>query len=203
MKLWIILALVSVNLACVAKVKMDIYYESLCPDSMRFFSDELTPLYNNFKQHMDITFIPFGKSNSYETAESEIEFECQHGPDECFGNKVQGCMLSRILDQDTQFAYLSCQMVIGADRTHQTCVEQFGFDWNEIVQCTQSEFATRQQLGYEQITTPVLQQTNWVPTIAYNGRIDENSIGGRAPPLKELLCDLIYNTNPACKVKRY
>lgn len=35
------------------------------------------------------------------TPESQIEFECQHGPDECFGNKVQGCMLSRIADQDT------------------------------------------------------------------------------------------------------
>lgn len=84
MKLWILLALVTLNFACVAKVslfahfnvkcinliayfpiqvKVDIYYESLCPDSVRFISQQLQPLYNNFKKHLDITFIPFGKSN--------------------------------------------------------------------------------------------------------------------------------------------
>lgn len=95
-------------------------------------------------------------------------------------------------------------MTAGADRTHQTCVEAFGVSWDEILQCVASDFATRQQLEYEQITTPVLAQTNWVPTIAYNGKITELSHTGNAPPLKEVLCGLIYNTNPACKtVKRF
>lgn len=39
------------------------------------------------------------------------------------------------------------------DRTHQQCVEAFGVDWNEILQCVGSEFASRQQLAYEQITS--------------------------------------------------
>lgn len=43
----------------------------------------------------------FGSLQSHQTENSQIEFECQHGADECFGNKVQGCMLSRIPDQDT------------------------------------------------------------------------------------------------------
>jgi interferon, gamma-inducible protein 30 len=42
---------------------MDIYYESLCPDSVRFISQQLKPLYNDFKKHLDISLIPFGKSN--------------------------------------------------------------------------------------------------------------------------------------------
>lgn len=42
---------------------MDIYYESLCPDSIKFISEQLTPLYNEFRQHLDITFVPFGKSS--------------------------------------------------------------------------------------------------------------------------------------------
>lgn len=50
------------------QVKIDIYYESLCPDSVRFISQQLYPLYSNFKKHLDITFIPFGKSN--------VSFEC-------------------------------------------------------------------------------------------------------------------------------
>lgn len=112
-------------------------------------------------------------------------------------------------------------MQFEADRTHQTCVESFGVSWNEILACVQSDFATNQQLGYEQVTcecftfrlernfefllhilAPVIAETNWVPTIAYNGAIDELSHSGRAPPLKEILCDKIYNTNPACALKR-
>lgn len=124
-----------------------------------------------------------------------------------------------------QLDYVACQMTAGSDRTHQTCVEAFGVPWNEILQCVESEFATRQQLEYEQITreslfvwpkpvhalihktlfffaVPVLEAFNWVPTIAYNGKITELSHSGRAPPLKEIICEMIHNTNPACALTR-
>lgn len=90
-------------------------------------------------------------------------------------------------------------MATGADRSHKTCVEAFGVSWDEILQCVESEFATRQQLDFEKHTTPVITQTNWVPTIVYDGKINELSHTGNAPPLKDVLCGLIYNTNPACK----
>jgi hypothetical protein len=98
-----------------------------------------------------------------------------------------------------QVAYVGCQMTSGSDRTHQACVEAFGVSYEEILQCVESDFATNQQLGYEQITTPVLTETNWVPTIVYNGKITEFSHTGNAPALKEVLCSLIHNTNPVCR----
>lgn len=78
---------------------MDILYESLCPDSRAFISEQLSPLYQEFKQHLEINLVPFGKSSSQQIGD-DYAFECQHGPDECFGNRVQGCILSRIPDQD-------------------------------------------------------------------------------------------------------
>lgn len=109
-----------------------------------------------------------------------------------------------------------------ADRSHRACVEAFGVSWDEIEQCTGSDFATNQQLDYEKITgelslsanlkcfikshlsilAPVIAQFNWVPTIVYNGQISEISHTGRAPPLKEILCDFIHNTNPACAARK-
>ncbi|KAG5681786.1 hypothetical protein PVAND_011194 [Polypedilum vanderplanki] len=203
MKLWIAFVLFTINICitCMVKVKMDIYYESLCPDSIRFINQQLYPLYNEFKDNLDITFIPHGKSNSYQGNSGEIEFECQHGPDECFGNKVQGCMLARIRDQDTQVSYVACQMQFGADRTHQACVEAFGVSWNEILQCVGGEFATKQQLGFERVTTPVLRTTNWVPSIVYNNQITDYTHSGNSPPLKDVICSLISNTNSACLEK--
>jgi hypothetical protein len=45
------------------QIKMDIYYESLCPDSKKFLTQVLYPIYNDFKQNMEINLIPFGKSD--------------------------------------------------------------------------------------------------------------------------------------------
>lgn len=107
MKLLIIFALFGSSLSCVShKVKIDILYESLCPDSMRFISDHLKPLYDDFKKNLEITFYPFGKSlvsflknenllqifnedfslkSTYNEDSQKVEFRCQHGPEECFG----------------------------------------------------------------------------------------------------------------------
>lgn len=79
---------------------MDILYESLCPDSVNFISMQLAPLYEEFKHNLDINFVPFGKSSSPEVS-GEQEWMCQHGPDECLGNRIQSCMLAQFPgDQD-------------------------------------------------------------------------------------------------------
>lgn len=41
---------------------VSIFYESLCPDSIRFIKNQLEPNYHNFAPYITIDFIPFGKS---------------------------------------------------------------------------------------------------------------------------------------------
>lgn len=45
-----------------SQLHIGIYYESLCPDSIRFIKNQLEPEYRNFADFVDIEFIPFGKS---------------------------------------------------------------------------------------------------------------------------------------------
>ncbi|CAO1408492.1 unnamed protein product [Diamesa tonsa] len=191
------------QIACVSKVKVDIFYESLCPDSIRFIADQLRPNYPELKQHLQINFIPFGKSSSFLNEETgQVEFKCQHGPEECFGNKVQGCVLSKLTDQDSQVNYVACQMRPGAPRDHQQCVVEAGFAWEEIYECTQSDFATQQQQHFEQVSSPIIATTNWVPSIIYNDQFKaELANTSKSPPFKTIICDTIYNTNPACKLR--
>jgi hypothetical protein len=109
-------------------------------------------------------------------------------------------MLSKIRDQDTQVAYAGCQMQFDADRTHRTCVEAFGVSWNEILNCAGSDFANNQQLEFERITKPVLSQTNWVPSVIFNGQLNEYTrYSSSTPPLKDIICAFISNSNPACE----
>jgi len=72
------------------KVKLGVYLESLCPDSKRFINNQLTPAFNILSQILDIDFVPFGNSKwTYNQTTKEVVFECQHGPEECYGNKIQ------------------------------------------------------------------------------------------------------------------
>ncbi|KAG8198797.1 hypothetical protein JTE90_007101 [Oedothorax gibbosus] len=50
------------------KVKLDVYYETNCPDSMRFITRQLYPVYLEMKDAIDIQLVPFGKaSETYDT----------------------------------------------------------------------------------------------------------------------------------------
>lgn len=43
-------------------VTVDVYYESLCSDSMRWIVNQLVPSYPELKNHLHVTLIPYGKA---------------------------------------------------------------------------------------------------------------------------------------------
>merc|ERR1739838_979891 len=79
-------------------VKVTVYYESLCGDSINFIT---TQLYPNW-QH-------FGEADFMETG-SSWNFTCQHGPEECVGNKVQACLLNQVSEPEEIVPLINCIM---------------------------------------------------------------------------------------------
>merc|ERR1712083_138990 len=94
-------------------VKMTVYYESLCSDSMNFITTQLFPNWQHFGQDLKISFKPFGKANFTET-ETGWDFTCQHGPNECVGNKVHACALNQVTDPEEYVPLITCLMEIPA-----------------------------------------------------------------------------------------
>lgn len=45
------------------QILVTLYYESLCPDCHEFFTKQLKPSYDLFKEFVDIHFIPFGNAH--------------------------------------------------------------------------------------------------------------------------------------------
>ena len=44
------------------RVKISVYYESLCPDSVDFITGQLSTAFSEVNQKMEIELIPFGKA---------------------------------------------------------------------------------------------------------------------------------------------
>lgn len=73
-----------------SKVRLGVHFESLCPDSRRFVNQQLTPTFALLSDVLDIDLVPFGNSRyTYDPITKDVSFECQHGIQECFGNKIQ------------------------------------------------------------------------------------------------------------------
>merc|ERR1712241_539203 len=92
-------------------VKLSVYYESLCGDSIRFITTQLFPAWQHFAddQTLQLDLVPFGKA-SFAANGPTWDFECQHGADECRGNKVQACILDKVSDPEEYVPLITCLM---------------------------------------------------------------------------------------------
>ncbi|KAJ8951006.1 hypothetical protein NQ318_006390 [Aromia moschata] len=145
------------------KVKIDVLFESLCPDSRHFIKNQLYPNWKDIAPYVNLNLVPFGKSWS---TEGGTKFICQHGPEECKGNKILSCALKLLPDQNLQVEYVNCFMRNYPKELGQVCALEIGLNFLEVMECYNSKKGTLAQLEAEQTTVKVLPK--FVPTIIYN-----------------------------------
>ena len=80
---------------------IDVFVESLCPDCMDFIGDS----FKQFQEALDhqelavVNFYPFGNAKESWDGSKWI-FECQHGPNECYGNIIEACALNHLSENE-------------------------------------------------------------------------------------------------------
>lgn len=58
---------------------------------------------------MDVELVPFGHANvSYPRHDNKPVFHCQHGPKECYGNRVQACAIEILKNTEISLNYINC-----------------------------------------------------------------------------------------------
>lgn len=58
---------------------------------------------------MDVELVPFGNANvSYPRHDNKPVFNCQHGPLECYGNRVQSCAIELLKNTETSIQLVQC-----------------------------------------------------------------------------------------------
>ena len=81
------LALLSTTIALADKVKVELYYESLCPYSEAIITGSFQTAFSTpgFLDMADVLLVPYG--NAHETPSGDSwTYTCQHGEYECLYN---------------------------------------------------------------------------------------------------------------------
>ncbi|KAG8235708.1 hypothetical protein J437_LFUL016327 [Ladona fulva] len=181
------------------RVNVSLYYESLCPDSVRFVVNELQPTWEQLAGYMNIRFIPFGKSWSEMNRRKERVFRCQHGPRECLGNKMQSCGLSLLPTQESQVKFVTCVMSKqDPSSAGPECCREVGLDFLRLRECYYSSLSDELQLEAEQETNSIRNPLRFVPTIVYNGVFNPRKQDESLYNFKAVVCSQIPQPPEAC-----
>ena len=58
-----------------SELKVEIFYEALCPDSKNFFVDTLEPVLSQFNQFISITLVPYGKAKLTKATSVVLDYQ--------------------------------------------------------------------------------------------------------------------------------
>ncbi|XP_014289167.2 GILT-like protein 1 [Halyomorpha halys] len=193
-------------------VPVSVFYESLCSDSIKFFTTKLIPTFTdkNFNFYTispKVDLIPFGKANK--TGDT---YTCQHGPSECDGNKVHACAIKFITDQTTLLNYIGCLMNASTPGNStlpypdpaKICTNQTGITaqiLGNITQCSTTGDGNTFVGTYANITTQFIgnhTDTFSVPFIAFNNKYDDSLSNSSRTDFRKTLCQQGGVTNNYC-----
>uniref|UniRef100_A0A6B2E7Z0 Putative gamma-interferon inducible lysosomal thiol reductase n=1 Tax=Phlebotomus kandelakii TaxID=1109342 RepID=A0A6B2E7Z0_9DIPT len=194
-----------------AKVPVYVYYESLCPDSQAFITQQLYPAMKGpLGRFVDLKLVPFGKSN-YTTLGADVQFTCHHGPNECYGNKVQACAIDHIQVNSYQnehtresltLEYVNCLMKVGnnfPDSIYpgEKCARQVGVpNWENIERCANTTEGSKILQRYGDLTNMLQQGLKNVPTVTFRQQFDPDTQRMALMNFGSALCKKISTPTP-------
>ncbi|EFX72166.1 hypothetical protein DAPPUDRAFT_231465 [Daphnia pulex] len=180
------------------RMTLDVYYESLCPDSRNFLVNQLNPNWPTLSTFTDLRLILFGKATFLPNAEGGWSFECQHGPDECTGNILHACGIKYSPTITQALNFTTCLMDL--PKNGELCAELAGLDYAPIDTCQMS--IEGQDLVHDHgVETLNLEPTLYfVPWIIYNQVWDFTNQWESLTNLTAVACNNAPANTPVCSV---
>ncbi|GLV31948.1 Gamma-interferon-inducible lysosomal thiol reductase 1 [Carabus blaptoides fortunei] len=191
----VILLSTCVALSIQDELKVSVYYESLCPDSVRFIKEQLTPTYKSLKSIFTADLIPYGKAIQNQENGKWV-FQCQHGARECYGNKMQACALQQDVGDEKKIAFVDCVMRQNDPSQPASggkCASNVGLAWESIRACTNSAAGDDILAAMGDRTHAVEPQISFVPTVIFNSTYDDDLQWKAIKNLRQVICNLQGN----------
>ncbi|KAJ6640727.1 GILT-like protein 1 [Pseudolycoriella hygida] len=182
----------SKNISASNKLQIDIYYETLCPYSNKFFNEQFAPAYDTFKNYIVVRFVPSGSAEIINNGES---FQCQHGPRECEGNAFHSCVLNYLHnDQDAQVKFITekrCQInkrVRNVPLHNNRCLLAINLLGLHVSDCMSGPKRRELQLSAGKETLSI-EGLRFVPTVVYNKEFDLEKAEDSTDDFRRIVCE--------------
>ena len=188
MKFAAIFGLLAICVLAAPKVEVKALVEALCPDCIYFTSHELLEL-TQTKDIMDIInleIVPYGKAHI--VSRDPPTFICQHGEQECYGNKVELCTIAQ--NSERALSVMNCLQKTRnfGDENIKKCALPEEIDPEAVIECAKGDEGNKLMLRAGDIT-PTL---SYVPSVMVDGKLftdPENVI--------KHICDAYTGEKPA------
>jgi interferon gamma-inducible protein 30 len=175
------------------KITIKIFYDTLCPDSVRLFQNNMGKLIkSDLYKMIDLSLIP-GALQQY--IRETHTFDCLHGQAECTANKLHACALLLLEDREA-VDYISCFMneiynyQKDIEATTQRCA---GKNFNNLYLCARSTSADEYVLELLNKKTEVSRQfMNISPWVVINSKYYQNELVEE--DLIRYICTQLNNT---------
>ncbi|GFY23214.1 gamma-interferon-inducible lysosomal thiol reductase [Trichonephila clavipes] len=126
----------------------------------------------------------------FDEISQKYEFQCHHGPRECYGNTVQGCAISLYPDTETHLNFINCmESYPRPSESGPKCARRLSLDWKSISKCADGEAGKQILYKNSELTKELQPSLTFVPWINVN-KVHSDSIQRRAlRDLKSVVCD--------------
>ncbi|KAF5273397.1 hypothetical protein FQA39_LY07414 [Lamprigera yunnana] len=156
-------------------LRVSVYYETLCPDSYDFLRNQFCPTYEKIGSSLDVHFVPYGRAE-HMFKDNRWTFACQHGPEECWGNKIQACGIAKAKGENAVAQFVCCVMnhypQSATTYTLDNCVHLINTTKENVMSCVSSLEGDNLLVAHGK-ETHSLMPLNFIPTIVFNDKFDE------------------------------
>ncbi|CAH8383422.1 unnamed protein product [Eruca vesicaria subsp. sativa] len=144
------------------KVKVNLYYESLCPACQEFIVNYLVRIfYTDLGTITDLKLVPFGNAK----VSDNLTITCQHGEEECKLNAIEACVIRTFPDPKTQYMFIRC---VEKNTTNwESCLTNSKTK-KAINDCYNSDLSKTLILEYANMTFSLKPQHKYVPWVTIN-----------------------------------
>ncbi|KAE8778173.1 27k protein [Hordeum vulgare] len=148
------------------KVHVAIYYESLCPFSIRFVANHLVKAYRDgLLDAADLTLVPYGNA----VVGSDGTISCQ----ECLLNTVEACAIEAWPDVKVHLGFIYCVSDLVMKNKHrewESCFQKQGLDPKAVTECYKGERGHNLSLEYGRQTHELVPPHQFVPWVVIDGK---------------------------------
>eukprot|EP00884_Botryococcus_braunii_P007188 jgi/Botrbrau1/16470/Bobra.0142s0064.1 len=148
-------------------VMVDFYGEALCPDCAAFVLNILAPLLEEGLQEiMQVNYVGWGNAKNTSSG-----VECQHGPQECYMNRILNCGVIYSPKRDVFYSLLICFSHYGRAMHEyvETCATAAGLDHANLEACAKGSQGDQLEVAAADATFKLIPKHSFVPWILVNG----------------------------------